>query len=66
MIMSQFILEIELGNDAMQNIHDVCGALLNTATRIELSDLEIDDLKSGKYSIRDINGNTVGHYEVVP
>lgn len=52
---SRFMLEIELGNDAMQSGPDVAAALREVADRIE-RDLE------ARGSIRDVSGNTVGHY----
>ncbi len=54
--MRRFILEIELRNDAMRLDEDIARALHKYATRINESGPE------GK--IMDINGNTVGHYEV--
>lgn len=60
----KFTLEIELGNDAMQTPEDVREALLSIArdynTLTALTAFGMDD--SG--SIRDINGNRVGHWEV--
>lgn len=57
--MPRFILEIELGNEAMKTSDDVVSALLHTAKSID----QTFDM-TGK--IHDDNGNTVGHYEVVP
>ena len=62
--MPRFILEIELGNDAMQTGYDVMCALSVVAR----NGLYRDEILSAKTTegnkIRDRNGNTVGHYEV--
>ena len=51
----KFILEIELGNDAMRSCYHVAKALRDLAKRLkDTGDME------GK--IRDINGNTVGSF----
>jgi hypothetical protein len=57
--MSRFILEIELGNDAMKDAYDVGTVMINIACYLRESG-EIT-----KRKIHDLNGNTVGHYEVV-
>ncbi len=49
-----FRLELELGNEAMDSHEDVATALE------EVAGLVRDYLNSG--TIRDINGNTVGHW----
>lgn len=56
----QFTLTIELGNDAMQDGRDVMKALAQVAAKIAHNTMKLVD--SGK--IRDINGNTVGQWEV--
>lgn len=54
----KFKLEIELGNDAMQDQHDVAKVLRDVANHL-----------GGPYGlsgkIKDDNGNTVGRWEVV-
>jgi hypothetical protein len=50
-----FQLHIELGNDTMRAGPDVARALREVADAIE-HELE------ARGSIRDLNGNTVGHY----
>ena len=57
--MTRFILEINLGNDAMQAPGDIATALHQTGKHIQ-STWKMD---LGK--VHDINGNVVGHYEVV-
>lgn len=52
-----FKLEIELGNAAMSSGADIAERLRWVAERIEKG----NNLESG--TIRDTNGNTVGHYE---
>ena len=54
--MSQFILKINLGNDAMQNADDIWEMLIHYGKKIRAT---------GKYDIgtmHDQNGNTVGQY----
>jgi hypothetical protein len=58
--MATFNLTIALGNDAMQNGDDIAEALRHTASRVEAGGLET--LQSGP--VRDLNGNTVGSWEV--
>lgn len=60
--MPQFILKIELGNEAMRAPIHIRDALRQIADKIRCDDT-LDDLTQ---NIRDYNGNTVGHYEVVP
>jgi len=55
--MPQFILKIDLGNDAMQKKKDIAYALFGVAGKL-------NEGMSSKDQIRDINGNIVGHYEV--
>ena len=57
--MPKFILEINLGNEGMKEDIDIAGALERCAAFIRTDGL-------WDSSIRDINGNTVGHYEVSP
>lgn len=49
-----FIIEIELGNDAMRRDSDVAVALIAVADRLRKGE------HGGK--IRDLNGNSVGHF----
>jgi hypothetical protein len=61
----QFMLEIALGNDAMNSSQDVADALHEVGKLIEEgfhSEYPIPDGFSG--SIRDVNGNKVGKWEV--
>ena len=61
----RFTLEIELGNDAMQTGQDVAGALRKEAQR--LAEFCKKDLRPGAEGlIRDVNGNTVGKWQVLP
>ncbi len=50
----RFVLVIEMGNDAMQDLDDVARALDKLAR---------NGFADSGY-IRDENGNTVGHYEL--
>ncbi len=60
--MPQFILTIDLGNDAMCRASDIAGALRVTASMLDVTTTRM--LKTaGKFQIRDDNGNVVGHYE---
>ena len=62
--MTRFILEINLGNEAMQAPGDIATALKNVAHVVNYSsDMHILNTTIG--TIRDINGNVVGHYEVI-
>ena len=62
----KFILEIELENAAMQDQHDVATALRKTADRLN----RYASSNFGPYALEgkvmDVNGNTVGKWEVVP
>lgn len=55
--MSQFVLKIKLGNEAMQTRGDIANALKDTAECVQC-----DILQSGK--IMDLNGNLVGSWSV--
>lgn len=57
--MPQFILKIDLGNDAMQTKTD----LLHALEQVQGDIINWDCACSG--NVRNINGNVVGHYEVV-
>ena len=60
-IMSQFVLKIKLGNDAMQTGNDIAETLRYIADTIE------DSINLSNYhevKIFDINGNTVGSWMV--
>lgn len=59
--MKKFVLEIEMGNDAMQTTKDIVFALGRVAARLKDVNIRaIDELK-----ILDINGNTVGKCSMV-
>ena len=64
--MAKFELKIDLGNESMQDNHDVAAALRDVAARLSAfvssgwSPYALD----GK--IVDRNGNTVGSWEVMP
>jgi hypothetical protein len=61
----QFSLTIELGNDAMQSTTDVADALRAVADYIAgIGDLPDGDWHLDAGSVRDMNGNTVGSWEV--
>jgi hypothetical protein len=61
---NRFVLSIDLENDAMQDQHDVAGALRKVADRLNKS----VSSNFGPYclegKIQDRNGNTVGKWEV--
>jgi hypothetical protein len=61
--MPQFILKIDLGNDAMKRSYDVAEAVQRVVDRLQYHGFPEKSLKP---NIRDINGNVVGHYEVIP
>lgn len=60
--MAKFLLEIETGNDGMSSEFDIAHALKRVSSEIE----SVGMLYREKYTIKDINGNTVGSYQVVP
>ena len=64
--MPKFILEIELGSDAMKTNFDVGSKLMGIGNAITYS--ERCNMAAGTYAvpvtIRDFNGNVVGQYEV--
>lgn len=62
--MPQFILTINLGNDGMKNAEDVSNQLDFAAMKI-LHSGDIMTYCIAPGVLRDINGNVVGHYEVV-
>jgi hypothetical protein len=58
--MAQFVLKINLGNDAMTRNLDVGVAIM------QVGDMVIHEgCGEGEHAIRDNNGNTVGFYEVI-
>lgn len=60
----KFVLDIELGNAAMMTKHDIARALNETARKLPQSVLGA--VVVGDYGkIMDLNGNTVGKWEVV-
>jgi hypothetical protein len=58
----KFTLEIELGNDAMQTCDDVGRAIREVAE--EFLDCMDEPTPVRDILIKDINGNTVGKWEV--
>lgn len=70
----KFVLEIELGNDAMQTANDIARALHNAAGTIGSEGLVFGDgqdeipfdyiPKPQTVVIRDDNGNAVGSWEI--
>lgn len=53
-----FVLIINLGDDAMQSAEDIARALQDAARRIRVS-------SAYNGSIRDINGNQVGSFDIL-
>ncbi len=62
--MPRFVLNIKLENEAMQDQHDVAKALREVADRLS----KLVSSNFGPYGlegkIKDVNGNTVGGWEV--
>jgi hypothetical protein len=58
MAASKFILEIELGNDAMKRPSDVSNALSKIAEQVK----HVAGLKGITTKILDVNGNSVGSW----
>jgi hypothetical protein len=63
--MPQFILKIDLGNEEMKEGNDIAWTLRQIATDIQFLHDANRTLEKQR-TIRDINGNVVGHYEVIP
>lgn len=58
MTAKQFTIEIEIGNDGVQTAEDIAAILRETADKV-------DRVEIGAFrNIRDINGNTVGLWQV--
>jgi hypothetical protein len=57
----KFFVEIDLGNDAMDDTCDIAGAIIQVSGKIMYERGNIDNVP-GK--IRDVNGNIVGLYGV--
>lgn len=62
--MPKFILEIGIGNEAMKTNFDIGSKLMGIGNQITYGK-RCELTPEGKTVIRDINGNVVGHYEVV-
>lgn len=60
---NRFTLEIRLGNDAMQTPSDVARALSDISHQLE-AESSWDDAEAIKKRLTDINGNTVGWWEL--
>lgn len=60
----KIVIEVELGNDAMRTMDDVVTALDEHFCAQALGPHELQEGEDGR--IRDLNGNTVGRWEVVP
>ena len=54
--MAKFTLEITLGNEAMQTPEDIADALRKAASHVQGG--------YGNGVIRDVNGNSVGSYDI--
>ncbi len=62
--MARFTLEIETGNDAMQNSEQLAEALRKVSNRIKTHAYSLEEeLLRG---IMDENGNTVGSWRIEP
>lgn len=57
----KFILEIELGNEAMRNVVQIAGALIDTS---EYLLQHAEPALAYPRPIRDVNGNMVGSYRL--
>ncbi len=63
--MAQFKLSITLGNDTMQTGPDLAAALMIVASKLDGQvELKSDVLPDTRGIIRDLDGNTVGLFEV--
>jgi hypothetical protein len=61
-----FTLKIELGNTAMQTGADVAEAVRGVADRLDglYGYHRLEECAKDGYKVRDINGNTVGEWEI--
>jgi hypothetical protein len=57
----RIVIEVEVGNEAMTHPADIGATLRRAASRIGNERLELGDTAR----ILDLNGNTVGHWEVI-
>lgn len=64
--MAKFTLEIETGNDGMRNGYDVAHVLRDVAYIMQDHGDVCTLGKISKCPLKDINGNTVGFYQVKP
>ncbi len=60
----KFILEIELGNEAMKTGMDIATALERVASRFHNNYPFAEDLPGLVRGIMDANGNTVGSWKI--
>ena len=61
----KFKLEIEIGNDAMLDYDDLSQALIGMARKFDSRYREGREVVPGvNASVRDTNGNTVGHWNI--
>lgn len=61
----KFVLEIEIGNEAMRDWVDISQALIGMARKFEMrhnADVELGQWDTS--AVRDSNGNTVGQWEI--
>lgn len=68
----EFLLRIELGNDAMQTAADLAAAIIDTGRRLQSAHVDLGenpekwDAYDRRHYIRDANGNTVGEWAITP
>ena len=62
--MPQFILKINLGNDAMQTPADIGEALIKIGEELIYGTSPDYEFDHDKIIIQDLNGNTVGSWQV--
>lgn len=59
----KFVLEIELGNDAMQTYEQIGTCLARVAAR-DFIDCNTPAIRNAGYGVRDGNGNLVGTWRI--
>lgn len=65
-IKMKFVLQIQMGDAAMSKLWDVQHALVGVANQLlVMAQGDGDKLGEFRHLIRDENGNTVGHFELV-
>jgi len=63
--MTQFILKITLGNEAMITGYDIAGALSEVIEQLKTGEYSLSGFKGYGWNIKDVNGNAVGTWQMI-